>query len=155
MLRAMTKEELQNDLERLPEWSRIWQFPIIAFECIRMHIGHQITETHIVNNIELPFVPTHIDARVIFSQDPKITAHCCAVAAKSFRTILSIYRVFNHVYAKTFLTLYTMFVRPKLEYCVQTASLCLKVNWGVVKGSKNGHWVDIWNVEAAIWRDTG
>ena len=118
--------ELQNDLERLSEWSQTWQLPINTSKCIVMHIGHQGTDTYTMNNTELPIVQAHNDLGVIVSQDLKTTAHCRAIAAKGFRTLWSIRRAFRHLDAKTFLTLYTVFVRPKLEYCIQAASPCLK-----------------------------
>ncbi|KAH9592422.1 hypothetical protein MS3_00004352 [Schistosoma haematobium] len=118
--------ELLNDMKKLAEWSQTWQLPINTSECVVMHIGHQGTDTYTINNTELPVVQTHNDLGVIVSQDLKTTAHCRAIATKGFRTLWSIRRVFSHVDAKTFLTLYTVFVRPKLEYCIQAASPCLK-----------------------------
>ncbi|CAH8447575.1 unnamed protein product [Schistosoma bovis] len=118
--------ELQNDLKKLSEWSQTWQLPINTSKCVVMHIGHQGTDTYTMNNTELPVVQTYNDLGVIVSQDLKTTAHCRAIAAKSFRTLWSIRRAFSHVDTKTFLTLYTVFVRPKLEYCIQAASPCLK-----------------------------
>ena len=91
-----------------------------------MHIGHQGTDTYTMNNTELPIVQAHNDLGVTVSQDLKTTAHCRAIAAKGFRTLWSIRRAFSHLDAKTFLTLYTVFVRPRLEYCIQAASPCLK-----------------------------
>ncbi|CAI2723786.1 unnamed protein product [Schistosoma spindalis] len=118
--------ELQNDLKKLSEWSDTWQLPINTSKCVVMHIGHQGSVTYTMNNTELPAVQTHNDLGVIVSQDLKTTAHCRATAAKAFRTLWSIRRAFTHVDAKIFLTLYTVFVRPKLEYCIQAASPCFK-----------------------------
>ena len=98
--------------------------------CIAIHICHQDIDTYTVNNIGLSVVQIHNDLGVFVSQDLKTTACCCAIAATGFRTLWSIRRAFSHVEAKTFLTLYTVFVRPKLEYCIQAASPCLKKdNW--------------------------
>ncbi|KAH9594796.1 hypothetical protein MS3_00000503 [Schistosoma haematobium] len=118
--------ELQNDLKKLSEWSQTWQLPINTSKCVVMHIGHQGTDTYTMNNTELPVVQTYNDLGVIVSQDLKTTAHCRAIAPKGFRTLWSIRRAFSHVDAKTFLTLYTVFVRPTLEYCIQAASPCLE-----------------------------
>ncbi|CAH8435884.1 unnamed protein product [Schistosoma haematobium] len=118
--------ELQNDLKKLSEWSQTWQLPINTSKCVVTHIGHQGTDTYTMNNTELPVVQTYSDLGVIVSQDLTTTAHCRAIAAKGFKTLWSIRRAFSHVDAKTFLTLYTVFVRPKLEYCIQATSPCLK-----------------------------
>ncbi|CAH8429151.1 unnamed protein product [Schistosoma bovis] len=118
--------ELQNDLKKLSEWSQTWQSPINTSKCVVMHIGHQGTDKYTMNNAELPVLQTYNDLGVIVSQDLKTTAHCRAIAAKGFRTLWSIRRAFSHVDAKTFLTPYTVFVRPKLEHCIQAASPCLK-----------------------------
>ncbi|CAH8435995.1 unnamed protein product [Schistosoma guineensis] len=118
--------ELQNDLKKLSEWSQTWQLRINTSKCVVIHIGHQGTDTYTMNNTELPVVQTYSDLGVIVSQDVKTTTHCRAIASKGFRTLWSIRRAFSHVDAKTFLTLYTVFVHPKLEYCIQAASRCLK-----------------------------
>lgn len=64
-----------------------------------MSICHQGTNTHTVNNIELFVFQTNDDLGVIVGQDSR------------------------YVDAETFVTLYTVFVCPKLEYWIQAASI--------------------------------
>lgn len=57
--------ELQHDLKKSSECSRIWQLPINASKCIMMHIDHLYTDTYMVNNIERPVDQTHDNLKVI------------------------------------------------------------------------------------------
>lgn len=107
--------KLQYNLEKLFEWSEVCQSLINATKCIMMHIGHQSTDKYTVNNIELPVVQTYNDSGVMVSKDLETTGHCRAVATKGPRSLWSVCRAYNHVDAKTSVTLYAVFFRPELE----------------------------------------
>lgn len=74
--------ELQNDLLKLSEGSKIRQLPINAPKCIMMHLVHQGTYTYTVNYSELLVVMTHNDLGVIVNLHLKTNPHCQALALK-------------------------------------------------------------------------
>lgn len=72
------------------------------------------------------------------------------MVSKCFRNLWSLIpKAFSHVDAKTFRTLYTMFVRHKLENCIQEVS-SKKRQRTVRKGLKNRKQVDTRNPKAPM-----
>nr|CAH8862242.1 unnamed protein product [Trichobilharzia regenti] len=117
---------LQDDLNKLSEWSVEWMLPINVAKCATMRIGQASTSSYELEGITLPSVQTHLDLGVIVSHDLKTTAHCRAVAARSFRSLWAIRRAFTRITRDMFTSLYTSLVRSRLENCIQAASPCLK-----------------------------
>nr|CAH8868748.1 unnamed protein product [Trichobilharzia regenti] len=117
---------LQDDLNKLSEWSVEWMLPINVAKCATMRIGQASTSSYELEGITLPSVQTQLDLGVIVSHDLKTTAHCRAVAARSFRSLWAIRRAFTRITRDMFTSLYTSLVRSRLENCIQAASPCLK-----------------------------
>ena len=56
------------------------------------------------------------------TSDLKLSLHCCKAAVKASQALGLIRRTFKINSAEMFLFLYKMYVRPHLEYCVQSWS---------------------------------
>lgn len=69
----------------------------------------------------------HEDLRVIVSHHLKITAHCCEVTAKRFRTLWALRWVFTKLDTTMFSKAYATLARTKFENCVQAAIPCLEI----------------------------
>ncbi|CAH8646659.1 unnamed protein product [Schistosoma margrebowiei] len=131
--------ELQNDLEKLSEWSQTWKLQINTSKCIVMHIGHHGTDTYRMNNIELSVVQTNNDLGITVSQDLKTTAHCRAIAAKGFRALSLIRRAFNHVDAN--LSDFAYSIRASQTRVLHTSGqpMSIKRQLAFGKGSQNSN----------------
>lgn len=103
--------ELQNELEK-SECSRTWHLPMNASKLTMMHIGHHVANIYIY-------------------------IYCRVTAVKSFRTLWPICRPSRDVSTENVSTLYTVFVRPKLEYYIQAASPSLTRDNELLKVQKS------------------
>ncbi|CAH8641948.1 unnamed protein product [Heterobilharzia americana] len=116
---------LQADLDELVGWCK---------RCLEtnsnksgiIHIGHSNYFQYSVDGTPLLPVFELKDLGVIISHDFKTSANCNGAAVKGFRVLWSIRRAFKSFDQDVFRILYSTYVRPHLEYCIQAASLCLK-----------------------------
>lgn len=75
-----------------------------------MYIGYQGTDKYSMNNSEIPVIQIHNELGVVVCKDLEIIVQSRAIVAKGFRSLYPIRRVFSYIYAKTFSTLYALFV---------------------------------------------
>ncbi|VDQ08568.1 unnamed protein product [Trichobilharzia regenti] len=78
---------LQEDLNKLSEWTKEWMLSITVAKCATMRIGQAGTSSYELEGITFPSVQTHLNLGVIVSHDLKTTAHCRAVAVRSIRSL--------------------------------------------------------------------
>nr|CAH8840869.1 unnamed protein product [Trichobilharzia regenti] len=117
---------LQNDLDKLAEWSSLWSLEMNARKSAVMHLGQKSYTSYSLGDAELPDVKEQKDLGIIVSNDLKTTANCNAAAAKAFRMLWAIRRAFKRLDEGMFQILYATYVRPHLEYCIQATSPCFK-----------------------------
>jgi ribonuclease P/MRP protein subunit RPP40 len=112
--------ELQDDLDRLLEWSDKWQMEFNAEKCKVMHVGYSNTKAnYIMNNVTLTKVTEEKDLGVIITSDLK-SANQSTTAAKKGNQILGlIYRTFSSKKKEIIVPLYKALVRPHLDFCMQ------------------------------------
>ena len=120
-------EALQNDLNRLGEWSDKWQMPFNCGKCKVMHIGDKNPQANysLLGN-EIASVAQEEDLGVIISNDLKFTNQTIKVEKKAQKLIGYIKRQFSYRNKEMVLQLYTSLVRPHLEYAVQFWSPSLR-----------------------------
>ena len=75
---------------------------------------------------QIPHDTEEKDLGVYSTENCKSTKQCAAAANKAMSKLRIIKRTFTHLYQKCFTTLYTTYIRPHLEYCVQAWSPSLK-----------------------------
>jgi hypothetical protein len=89
-----------------------------------MHIGHSINTRYYIKDetgqVELQQVPEEKDLGVFFTQDLKSSTQCMKSAAKARRIIGMVRRHFRRLDKQDFLLIYKTYIRPHLEYCVQS-----------------------------------
>ena len=113
-------KEMQNNLDRLSEWGKIWHMSFNTDKCKVLHIGYRNEKAiYNLNGIQLKSVDSEVDLGVTISSNLKPSQQCSEVVKKANKIIGLIGRSFEYKSKDIILTLYNSLVRPQLEYCVQ------------------------------------
>ena len=117
---------LQHDIDNLDAWSNKWQLKFNPAKCTVMHVGHRMdTKYYIGDGTGRVLIKPAVEERdlgVHFSQDLKPSIQCKKAAAKARSVIGMVRRHFRRLDKKDFLLIYKTYIRPHLEYCIQTWS---------------------------------
>ena len=115
----MQADELQLDLNKLFEWSKIWLMEFNLDKCVCMHLGQKNRNfNYHIGGINLKKVETEKDLGVTVDKSFKFSKQC-ATAVKKANQILGIIRRKMKTKTKDIIvTLYKSLVRPYLEYCI-------------------------------------
>jgi len=112
------RDQLQADLDRLGEWSELWQMKFNTEKCKVMHLGRgNLKYNYFMDGKRLEVVAEERDLGVIISKDLKASVQCRAAYNKAMRTLGMINRSIVYKNKDTLLRLYKTLVRPLLEYC--------------------------------------
>jgi hypothetical protein len=114
------RDDLQQDLDKLSDWSQQWQMQFNVEKCSVIHLGHKNKEFNYKLGVsDLKKSVNERDLGVIVDSSMKFSSQCSA-AVKNANSTLGIIR--RHIKSRKkniILKLYKTLVRPKLEYCVQ------------------------------------
>ena len=124
LLKAVTSRQdsilLQNDINALEEWSRIWLLRFHPKKCHVLTLGKfdNIRHAHPyqLGDTMLEHVFSEKDLGVIFNSDLSFEEHILAQVRKANSMVGLIKRSFFHLSPSLFRQLYTTFLRPHLEY---------------------------------------
>ena len=112
--------KLQQDLERLEDWSTTWKLEFNADKCHVITLGkfENIRHTHRcrVCEAELEHVYTQKDLGVTFDENLGFEEHISNKVKIANAIVGQIRSSFSFLDGDTFKRLYTAFVRPHLEY---------------------------------------
>ena len=128
--RVQTRQEcrtLQDDLNRLDQWSAKWQMLFNKSKCKCLHIGRANgKEPYEMHNTVLLKTSKEKDIGVTISADWKVSEQC-GIAARNGNQLLGMIKI-NITYREKdlIIPLYKYIVRPHLEYCIQAWRLHLK-----------------------------
>ena len=122
-------QELQEDLDKLREWSNKWLLDFNIEKCKVMHVGHKLATSYSISRADgtlctLEEVNEEKDLGVILTDDLKPGRQCREAARKAMNVLRTIKRSFTRLDKATFLILYKSYVRPLLEYSIQAWSPC-------------------------------
>ena len=111
---------LQSDINSMEEWAKEWQLKFNLDKCHILTLGkfHNIMHTHrysIYSN-EIEHVFEEKDLGVILDSDLTFDEHISKKVQKANAIVGLIRRTFSFLDEKSFIKLYTSFVRPHLEY---------------------------------------
>ena len=114
------RQHLQDDLNKLIEWSEKWQMLFNFGKCKGLHTGHgnedaQYTMGGTVLNTTLK----EKDLGLTISADMKVSEQCGIAAAKGKQVLGLIRRNIVYKEKELIIPLYKTIVRPHLEYCIQ------------------------------------
>ena len=120
--------KLQHDINKLMQWSSVWLLRFNAAKCKVMQIGNSLPASYTMYNgttnvsTDLELVNEEKDLGVWCTSDLKPSLHCQKAAVKATQVLGLIRRSFRIDSTDMFIFLYKMYVRPHLEYCVQSWS---------------------------------
>ena len=114
------RQHLQDDFNKLIEWSEKWQMLFNFGKCKCLHTGHgnedaQYTMGGTVLNTTLK----EKDLGLTISADMKVSEQCGIAAAKANQMLGLIRRNIVYKEKELIIPLYKTIVRPHLEYCIQ------------------------------------
>jgi len=129
----MDAVRLQNDIDAAVEWSHIWQLPFNVDKCKVMHVGKRSKLTHEYTMLcsdgsrrRLEVIKVERDLGVMVSDDLKVRAQVEAAAARANSELGRLKKAFHSRGCFLWRTLYLTYIRPHLEYAVQTWAPDLK-----------------------------
>ena len=124
--------QLQSDIAKLEEWSKIWQLHFNAEKCHVLTLGRfdNIRHAHryTICNKELEHVFEEKDLGVTIDAELKFEEHIARKVRIANGIVGQIRRSFSFLDCDTFRRIYTAFVRPHLEYGQAVWSPHLKRN---------------------------
>ena len=117
---------LQQDLDNIQDWSKLWLLNLNSEKCKFMHIGKSLCSSYEMVNADIPGEVMKL-SEVTFEKDLGVwmtsnmdpSLHCQKAAASAMKVLGLIKRSFSRVSGDLFIFLYKTYVRPHLEYCVQ------------------------------------
>ena len=118
-------KNMQYVLDKVVEWADLWQMQYNGDKCKVLHFGRQNTGAHYAMGgyapagsiLEKPALEK--DLGVIISTDLKPALQCQAAAKKANSVLGRMARAISYRDKRVWLSLYKVYVRPILEYCVQ------------------------------------
>ena len=109
--------ELQQSLDKLVEWSTLWELPINSRKCAVLPVGTSTPlHPYSLGGVPLNIVEQIKDLGIIVSADFKSILETNRKVAVSSRVLAMLRRAFSCWTPDIFRKLFTSFVRPLLEY---------------------------------------
>ena len=113
---------LQSDIDKLQKWSEKWLLKFHPDKCHVLSLGKEErtvhTERYSICGREMDHVFEEKDLGVLIDSGLTFEEHILSKVQKANVMVGLIRRTFSYLDPKTFLKLYTAFVRPHLEYAV-------------------------------------
>lgn len=118
--------KLQQDLNRLQQWSDEWLLAFNINKCKVMHVGHNGNDEYFLQDkgqsIKLEAITEEKDLGVFVTANMKPSKQCITSAKKARSVLGLIHRHFRKFSKAQFLTIYKTYIRPHLEYAIQAWS---------------------------------
>ena len=113
-------DKIQEDLNKLIDWSEKWLMSLNAKKCKVRHIGDKNSIFKFqMRDQELDKVKLEKDLGVIINCNLKVNDQCIAASKKANMILGLILRNFDYKAPEVMKKLYTAFLRPHLEYAIQ------------------------------------
>lgn len=133
----LAENQMQKDIDRFTEWSVKWGSHLNIEKCKIMYYGKQnprreyfITDTQLNKRIKLDSSKLEKDLGVWISSDGKTSHQVSSAASKANKVLGCMKKAFNSYNKQIANKIYTVFVRPHLEYAstVWNPSLKSEIN---------------------------
>ena len=127
-------EELQRDLTSLEVWAKDWLLQFNTSKCKVMHCGasnlkyEYCMNTGTNNATVLQKMVEEKDLGVTLTNSLKPTVHCEKAARKAMSALRLLRTSFSRFTQDNFKILFTTYVRPHLEYCLQAVGPFMRKN---------------------------
>ena len=120
---ANGNEILQEDLDRIKEWATKWKMEFNIDKCKIMHLGKTNPKhSYSMGDGNLTVTSEEKDLGVTIDDRLEFDVHIKNIINRANRLLGLIKIGFSCLDKEIFLNLYTVLVRPLLEYCVQVWS---------------------------------
>ena len=114
------RQQLQDDLNKLNEWSDKWQMLFNYGKCKCLHTGHGNEDAqYTMGDTVLSTTVKEKNLGLTISADIKVSEQCAIAAAKGHQILGLIRRNIVYKEKELIIPLYKTIVRPHLEYCLQ------------------------------------
>jgi hypothetical protein len=114
---------LQQDLNAIQAWATENKLTFNTDKCEVIHLGHNNPHhTYFLGGVPLNHSDQVKSLGVVFDRNLKPSTQCLTAAKKANRALGQIKRCFSFINMFTMRLLYTTYVRPHLDYCVQAWS---------------------------------
>ena len=114
------RQQLQDDLNKLNEWSEKWQMLFNYGKCKCLHTGHGNEDAqYTMGDTVLNTTVKEKDLGLTISADKKVSEHCAIAAAKGNQILGLIRRNIVYKEKELIIPLYKTIVKPHLQYCIQ------------------------------------
>ena len=129
------RRHLQEDLNKLIQWTQKWQMNFNTEKCSVLHFGYNNPHgQYRINNEILESKEEEKDLGVYISTSMKASRHCAEVVKKANKTMGIIRRNFKNLNRKVIVKLYKSLVRPHVDYCVQVWKPYFKKDIDLIEG---------------------
>lgn len=113
-------DRLQEDLNRIANWSKEWLINLNASKCTVLHIGKSNPRlTYNLNSTSLMETKVQTDLGVKIAEDLKWEEHITSTTKKAKTLIYLIRKAFGNLTPDMVLRIHKTFIRPILEYAFQ------------------------------------
>ena len=117
------RAKFQSGLDNLQTWSEDWQMLFNVTKCKIIHMGKKNQHySYTMDGRTLEEVDSEKDVGVVIHKSLKPSLQCAKAAAKANLVLGQLSRAVTYRDKETFIRLYTVYVRPHLEYAVQSWS---------------------------------
>ena len=114
---------LQADLDAVCAWSNEWQLKVNTKQCVVLRLKDvHIGDSYVINGVVLKFVDLVKNLGIYISKTLDFTHQCNYVVNSSYSKIHLIFHIFITWDASFMMKLFTVCVRPSLEYGSQVWS---------------------------------
>ena len=108
---------IQNDLNKLVQWSNIWLLPFNIDKCKVLHYGKlNPKNNYMMNDIPLSAGPSIKDLGITFQDNLRFDEHISKITSTANSRLGIIKNTFHSIDEKGFMILFKSNVRPVLEY---------------------------------------
>ena len=113
-------EILQSDINHLCDWSECWLLDFNTQKCKVMHCGsgNPRMDYHMRGQV-LQTTDAERDLGVTVTSDLKPSTHCQRAANRAMMALRLLRNAFDSLTVQNFKGLFSTYVRPHLDYCVQ------------------------------------
>ena len=132
-------QALQDDLTKLVKWSDKWLLKFNADKCTVMHCGHSnpkkvyLMKQEGEQIHELAETKIEKDLGVHVTNTLKPTTHCLRAANKAMVALKLMRMAFDRLKTSNFNQLYTTYVRPHLDFCVQAVGPYMRQDFSALE----------------------
>jgi len=125
---------LQNYLDRLAHWSRIWQLNTAYQKCAVMQIGNIVPDcSYAIASNRLSNVDIVKDLGVFVDESLTFSNHICHIVTRAFNRANLIHKCFYSKHVPTLVRAFVVYVRPLLRVCIAcvepTSDKAHQTNW--------------------------